>query len=97
VIRITQNRKCAELHLSVEGTLSGVWVNELEKCWLDAKASLNDESIIVDLSGVAYIDDKGRQLLAQMVRDGAQLAATGVMTKGIIEEIVAESAPPDLT
>ena len=46
----------------------------------------------VDLSGVSYIDDKGRQLLARMFRDGAELRATGVMTKGIIEEIAAADA-----
>jgi ABC-type transporter Mla MlaB component len=78
--------------LFVEGTLSGVWVDELEKCWLDTKSSLNGEQVRVDLSGVGYIDDAGRRLLAQIIRDGAELQATGVMTKGIIEEIAAGAA-----
>jgi anti-anti-sigma regulatory factor len=80
------------VHLLVEGTLSGAWVDELETCWLDAKMSANGEPVRVDLSGVSYIDDNGRQLLARMFRDGAELRATGVMTKGIIAEIAAEDA-----
>jgi ABC-type transporter Mla MlaB component len=79
------------LRLLVEGTLSGAWVDELEKCWLDAKQSLNGEEVRVDLSGVSYVDDRGRQLLARMFRDGVQLRATGVMTQGIIEEIAANN------
>ncbi len=89
-MRITQNREHSGWQLFVEGILSGVWVDELEKCWLEAKALPGDEQLRVDLSGVSYIDDKGRELLARMFRDGAELRATGVMTKGIIEEIAAD-------
>jgi anti-anti-sigma regulatory factor len=78
------------LRLVVEGTLSGVWVDELEKCWLDTKAAPSDEQVRVELSGVSFIDDKGRQLLKRMLCDGTELRATGVMTKGIIEEIAGE-------
>jgi len=87
VIRINRIRERPRLRLVVEGTLSGEWVDELEKCWLDAKANPSDEQIRVDLSGVSYIDDKGRQLLKRMFGEGAELRATGVMTRGIIEEI----------
>jgi anti-anti-sigma regulatory factor len=45
----------------------------------------------VDLSGVSFVDDKGRQLLAQMFQDGVELRAAGVMTRGIIEEITGEN------
>jgi len=92
VIRITQRREHREWRLIVEGTLSGVWVEELEKCWPDQGTSPRDQPMIVDLSGVTYIDDKGRKLLARMFRGGAELRANGVMTKGIIEEITAEDA-----
>lgn len=94
MIRITQNREHSGLRILVEGTLSGDWVEELEKCWLSAKQSSNGEPMNVDLSGVSYIDDKGRALLARMFRGGAALRATGVMTRGIIEEIAAADAAP---
>jgi len=90
VIRINRIRERSTLRLLVEGTLSGPWVHELEKCWLDLNAVAGSEQIRVDLSGVGYIDEKGRELLKRMFADGAELSATGVMTRGIIEEIAAE-------
>lgn len=90
MIRITQNRERSSWHLFVEGTLSGVWVDELARCWLEARAASNGDPMGVDLSGVNFVDDKGRLLLAQMFRAGVELRAAGVMTRGIIEEITAE-------
>ncbi|HKY03883.1 MAG TPA: hypothetical protein VJQ56_03285 [Blastocatellia bacterium] len=92
VMRINRSREQSKLSLFVEGTLSGEWVAELEKSWLEAKSSPPSEQVRVDLSGVVYVDDKGRKLLARMFRDGTELRATGVMTQGIIEEIADEDA-----
>jgi hypothetical protein len=76
----------------VEGTLSGEWVEVLEDCWLEAQHAPNGAPVRVDLSGVTYVDDKGRELLARMIQDGAELRAAGVMTKAIIEEITEKIA-----
>ena len=94
-MRITQSHEPIRLQLLVEGTLSGAWVEELEKCWLDAKQTLNGEEVRVELSSVSYIDDRGRLLLARMFRDGVQLRATGVMSQGIIDEIAAQNDSPN--
>lgn len=89
MIRINRIHERSTLRLIVEGTLSGVWVNELEKCWLEADPT--DAQIRVELSGVGYIDDSGKKLLKRMVKQGAELSATGVMTKGIIDEIISQN------
>lgn len=78
--------------LLVEGTLSGDWVDILEDCWLEAPHAPNGAPMRIDLSGVTYVDDKGRELLARMIQDGAELRATGVMTKAVIEEITEQIA-----
>jgi anti-anti-sigma regulatory factor len=92
VIRISQIHEGSKSHLFIEGTLSGDWVVALEESWLEAQMSSSGGPMCIDLSGVTYIDDKGRELLARMARDGAELRATGVMTSGIIEEIAANGA-----
>ncbi|HJQ69003.1 MAG TPA: hypothetical protein VKA70_08525 [Blastocatellia bacterium] len=91
MIRINRFRERSTLCLTVEGTLSGAWVDELEKCWLDARPSPDNGKVKVELSGVTFVDDKGRRLLERMLREGAELKATRVMTKAIIEEIAAEN------
>jgi hypothetical protein len=94
MIRISETHEGSKRRLLVEGTLSGDWVDVLEKCWLEQTPS-NGEPIRVDLSGVTYIDNKGRELLARMIRDGAEPRATGIMTRAVIEEIIAGEASPE--
>lgn len=76
----------------VEGTLSGEWVEVLEDCWFEAQTAPNGDPIRIDLSGVNYVDDKGRELIERMIQDGAELRATGVMTRAVIEEITEKIA-----
>jgi anti-anti-sigma regulatory factor len=90
VIRISEIRKGSKRRLLVEGTLSGDWVEVLEKSWLEAQTSRNGEPMRVDLSDVTWIDDKGRELLKRMLKDSAKLRATGIMTRAVIEELIEE-------
>ena len=90
MIRISQIHEGSELVLIVEGTLSDGWVDALEMSWLEAQAQSNGEPVRIDLSGVVYVDDKGRDLLAQMLRCGAELRTTGIMNRAVIEEITKE-------
>ncbi len=90
MIRVSEHRKDSKQRLLVEGTLAGDWVEVLEKSWLEAQTSRNGEPMRIDLSGVTWIDDKGRKLLKRMLQDGAELRATGVMTRAVIEELIEE-------
>jgi len=94
VIRINRILERSTLRLIVEGALSGAWVDELEKCWLEINAAPRNAHVTVDLSGVGYIDDRGRRLLKRMFSEGGELRATGVMTKRIIEEIASDANSP---
>ena len=87
MIRISEIRKGSARRLLVEGTIAGDWVEVLEKSWLQAQTERNGEPMRIDLSGVTWIDDKGRELLKRILQSGAELRATGIMTKSVIEEI----------
>jgi len=76
--------------LAVEGTLSDTCVEVLETSWLEAQSQLNGAPVRIDLSGVTYIDDKGRDLLARIIRGGAELRTAGIMTRTVVEEITRE-------
>ena len=84
---LSANNALIKQGLLVEGTLSGEWVDVFEECWLEAQTKANGAPVLIDLSGVTYVDDKGRELLARMIQDGAELLASGVMTRAVIEEI----------
>ena len=90
MIRISEISKGSKQRLLVEGTLAGDWVEVLEKSWLEAQASRNGEPMRIDLSGVTWIDEKGRELLKRILQDGAELRATGIMTRSVIKELIKE-------
>lgn len=87
MLRITLHRCWKTLRLIVEGRLEGAHVIELENCW-QTTTSTTDARIIVDLTGVTFIDCGGKQLLTLMHEQGARLIATGIMTKQVIAEVV---------
>lgn len=70
--------------LKLEGKLSGPWVEELDRCWREISASRRVQLV---LEAVTFIDSGGKKLLARMYQDGAELVATGCMTKAIVEEV----------
>jgi ABC-type transporter Mla MlaB component len=92
LIRISQTGSGSKWRLLVEGTLSGGWVDALETSWRQAQSQLNGngKSLCIDLSGVTFIDDKGRDLLARIIRGGAELRTAGIMTRTVVEEITKE-------
>ena len=86
MLKITTRTNPAETILELEGKLAGPWIEELENCW--RKAIHSDRPISVMLCAVTFIDDKGRDLLVKMYRQGAELVAEGCMNKAIVEEII---------
>jgi hypothetical protein len=87
VIRISQIREGSRSHLLVEGKLSDGCVDVLETSWIEMQSELIGEPVRLDLSGVTYVDRKGRALLERMIRSGTELQATGLVLKAVIEEI----------
>ncbi|HMY71387.1 MAG TPA: hypothetical protein PLD20_16485 [Blastocatellia bacterium] len=89
MLRITIHNEDAATRLQVEGKLVGAWVEELKVCWQSLASS--GRALLVDLSALTLIDADGKALLAEMHRQGARLAAIGLMTQAIIEEITQEA------
>ena len=86
MLRITTRTEATETVFELEGTLTGLWVRELERCW--EEASRQERPVKVMLKTVTFVDPEGRKLLARMHASGAKLAAEGCMTRAIIDQIV---------
>lgn len=85
MIRITAQQEHSATRLFLEGKLAGPCVAELDKCW--HTTPINHRVLLVDLTSVSFIDDRGKDLLLKMHQSGAQLISTSLMTKCLIEEI----------
>jgi anti-anti-sigma regulatory factor len=84
MIRITCQTESALTRVVLEGKLAGACVDELEKCWQSTPASW--KTLLVDLTSVSFIDERGKQLLKAMHDQGATLVSSS-LTKCFIEDI----------
>jgi hypothetical protein len=80
-ISVTMGQKQATVTL--EGSLSGPWVDELART-LEALA---DGALDVQLDAVTFIDGAGKTLLRTLCARGVRLRASGCMNRAIVEEI----------
>ena len=85
VIRMTFHDEAAITRLVLEGKLAGACVDELDKCWHDAPAKWT--TLLIDLTGVSFIDERGLHLLKQMHDHGAKLISSSLMTRCLIDEL----------
>jgi anti-anti-sigma regulatory factor len=85
MIRITARNEPSATRLILEGKLSGVCVEELDKCW--QRTAPTGRAVLVDLTSVSFVDDLGKQLLNKMHEAGIKLISNSLMSKCLIEEI----------
>jgi len=92
MLKITVDIVGNKMNIKLEGRLAGLWVTELEKSWNAIRAKNDTERARVDLQGVTYVDDCGKQLLQRMYQQGGTLIASGCMTKSIVDEVTARAS-----
>ena len=87
MLQITLLNDARAATFKMEGKLTHEWVAEAEKSWVAFSCISKKQRVVVDLCGVSFVDDHGRELLARMHSSGAKLIGTGPMTSALIEEI----------
>ena len=86
MLKITTNGSDDSTRITLEGRLVGPWIEELERCWREAKESAAARRLIVDLTGVTFVEQEGKALLTRMYQAGAELIATGCCMRSIVED-----------
>src|SRR5260221_8608408 len=79
----------------LQGKLYGEWVCELNRLWKERnpQTGLPTE---VHLKAVSYIDPAGKQLLAEMRQQGAEIKGCGCMVRAFVEEIMRNRGTTDV-
>ena len=86
VLKITVDYGSRRTTIRLEGKLSGPWVRELERTWLDVVRNDGVVPAQVDLTDVTFISAEGKKVLGDIHRQGAELRADGFM-KLIVERL----------
>ena len=87
MLRITVLNEERGANFKMEGKLANEWVGEAEKAWAAFSNAQKHKSVVVDLCGVSFVDDLGRDLLTRMHSSGAKLVGTGPMMGALVDEI----------
>jgi anti-anti-sigma regulatory factor len=87
MLRITVHDKPEFLTFRVEGALAEPLVQELERCWEATHPVDPGRALQIDLTGVTFVDDSGKKLLAVLHAQGARFVAAGCLMKAIVAEI----------
>ena len=87
MLKITIQERAEARRILLEGILAGPWVDELERTWLALIGKSPDYPVLVDLSGVTFVDGEGKKILSWIYEEGAELSGADVMNKAIIDEI----------
>jgi anti-anti-sigma regulatory factor len=72
--------------VKLEGSVKGPWVEELRKTWLTSAEMADGEPVSVDLSAVSFIDERGRDLLLRMRREGVALNGGSSFLRHILDD-----------
>lgn len=72
--------------LKLEGSVKGPWVEELRKAWLTSATTAAGEVVRIDLAAVSFVDGRGRDLLLEMRRKGANLDGNSSFIRHILED-----------
>jgi ABC-type transporter Mla MlaB component len=91
MLKVTMNQVDSVETWELEGKLSGDWVKELGRCWGERQPS-NGIHLQVHLKAVSYIDADGKQLLAEMHRQGVKIRGCGCMTKAVVDDITRQAS-----
>ncbi len=91
MLRITVVDNSEPLTFRLEGRLAGPWVQELETCWQNIRATQGTSAVRFDLTAVTFVDAAGKAFLAARHAEGAQLMASCCLMKGIVADITTAS------
>ncbi len=87
MLRITIAETLSEQKWTLEGRLVQPWVSELKSCWTRTETARRERKCVVDLTAVTFIDKSGEKALAELCKEGAELIATGVYTRHVVQNI----------
>jgi ABC-type transporter Mla MlaB component len=94
MLRITIKKDDLSEVWELEGKLSGEWVCELNRLWKER--SPQSSSTEIHLKAVSYIDPAGKELLAEMRQQGAEIKGCGCMVRAFVEEIMGRKRTVDV-
>lgn len=93
MLRISTSEDEGAVAITLEGRVAGLWVEELAGAWKDIAPQLGERKLQLDLRGVTFADDSGKQVLREIYAESkAEILARTAWTEHLASEIRSNSA-----
>ena len=91
MLKVSKKIRFDTLVFILEGSLSGLWVQEVDR--VCRMAVVNDQCarVELDLSDVTFVSPEGKQLLERLCASGAGIVSSALLTKSLVDEIQGRS------
>jgi hypothetical protein len=88
MLRISTSEDEQAVGITLEGRIAGPWVGELAGAWKAVAPRLAERKVQLDLRGVTFVDDSGKQVLREIyAHSQAEILAKTAWTEYLAEEI----------
>ena len=87
MLKVTIQESPTFLALLIEGRLCSDWASEAQRAWSQAIESAGPRELVVDLSGVTFVDATGEAFLAAAIKDGATMRADGLLVGHLVRKL----------
>jgi anti-anti-sigma regulatory factor len=92
MLKITITNTAKEELWTLQGRLVAPWVKELKATWRRTHPSAQGRRCVVNLDEVTFIDKSGERMLRCMSNQGAQLVASDVYVKHVLDRLRGKSS-----
>jgi len=87
MLKVTTKEGAASLTFVLEGRLCWPWTAEAERGWTKLISTAGDKKVVIDLSGLTFVDADGEALLSLMMQSGTQVRARGVLVSHLVAQV----------
>jgi hypothetical protein len=91
MLKITITSTATEERWILQGRLVAPWAFELKRCWTRTRRTIQARRRIVNLDDVTFIDKSGERILRWMSNRGAQLVASDVYVRHVLDRLRGKS------
>jgi hypothetical protein len=71
----------------LQGRLCGEWAADVTQQWAKTRSTRQGRRCVVDVDDVIWVDEKGEQLLLQMMSESCQIVAHRVYMNHLLESL----------
>jgi len=91
MLKISFSETSSERRMALKGQMIGTDVRELRTICTRLRDELGGRELVIDIKGVALINQEGENLLVELINWGAKLRAEGALAQGVLQQLAKRS------